>query len=285
MGAAEKSPRERPPGTVEPRKVLPRFHWELLVCGLQGHELVGTHSARLRPEDALFAREDDTWRWYRCLRCDSWVPLPPPEEPEYDFPPDREQIELPLRGRPLRDKIVLRAIAIDRAFHFFVLGLLCAAIFLFAANRTELRDTFYRVVADIQQGLGGGPVRNNTSFLHEFFSLRGAQLHVLGAAIGAYAVLEGIEAVGLWFAKRWAEYLTFVATALFLPLEVYELTKSFSPLKIIALVINLAIVIYLLYAKRLFGIRGGGAAEEARRERDVGWQALERTAPPVAERV
>jgi uncharacterized membrane protein (DUF2068 family) len=286
MSTAE-SPRERPPGTVEPRKYLPRFHWELLTCGVNGHELVGTRSAYLRPEDALFVREYDGRRWCRCLRCDSWLPLEPPEHPDYEHPPDRDQIELPLRGRPLRNKVVLRIIAIDRGIHFLVLGLLAAAVFLFAANQHELRDTFYRVVADVQQGIGGGPVRSsNTGFLHdldEIFSLRGGQLHLLGAAIAAYAVLELIEAIGLWFAKRWAEYLTFVAIAVFLPLEVYELTKSFSPLKIIALVVNLAIVIYLLYAKRLFGIRGGGAAEEALSERDVGWQALERTAPPVAE--
>jgi uncharacterized membrane protein (DUF2068 family) len=286
MGVAIERPHERPPGTIEPRKYLPRFHWELLACGVNGHALVGTRSAHLRPQDALFAREYDGWRWYRCLRCDSWLPLPPPEDAEFEHPPGREAIELPLRGRPLRDKIVLRTIAVDRGFHFLVLGVLCAAIFLFAANRRELRDTFYHVVADIQQGLGGGPVsRSNTGFLHELFSLRGAQLHVLGIAVGAYAVLELVEAVGLWFAKRWAEYLTFLATAAFLPLEVYELAKSLSPLKLIALVVNLAIVGYLLYAKRLFGIRGGGAAEEALRERDVGWQALERTAPPAAEPV
>jgi uncharacterized membrane protein (DUF2068 family) len=276
----------RPPGTDEPRRYLPRFHWELLACGVGGHELVGTRSAHLRPQDALIAREMDGVRWHRCLRCDSWLPLEPPEHPEFEHPPERDEIELPLRGRPLRDKIVLRAIAIDRGFHFLVLGLLAVAIFLFAANQRALRDTFYHVVADVQEGLGGGPVRNGkTGFIHELdkvFSLRGAQLHLLGAAVGAYAVLELVEAVGLWFAKRWAEYLTLIATAAFLPLEVYELIKSLSPLKFIALGVNLAIVVYLLYAKRLFGIRGGGAAEEALRERDVGWQALERTAPEGA---
>jgi uncharacterized membrane protein (DUF2068 family) len=274
-----------PPGTVKPRRYLPRFHWELLACGVGGHELVGTRAAALRPEDALFAREMDGVRWHRCLRCDSWLPFEPPQEPESEYPPEPAAIALPLRGRPLRDKIVLRAIAIDRGFHFVVLALLCAAIFLFAANQRELRDTFYRVVADVQQGLGGGPVRSGkTGFLHELdkiFSLRGGQLHLLGVAVGVYAVLELVEAVGLWLAKRWAEYLTFVATAVFLPLEVYELTRSVSPLKAIALVVNLAIVVYLLYAKRLFGLRGGWAAEEARREEDVGWDALARSAPPV----
>ena len=274
-----------PPGTVKPRRYFPRFHWELLACGVGGHQLVGTDAAELRPEDALIAHEIDGVRWHRCLRCDSWLPLPTPEHPGREYPPDRDEIVLPLRGRPLRDKIVLRLIAIDRAFHFVVLALLSVAIFLFAANQRALRDTFYRVVADLQQGLGGGPVHNtNTGFLHELdkiFSLRGGQLHLLGAAVGAYAVLELVEAVGLWHAKRWAEYLTFIATAVFLPLEVYELTKSISVLKLTAFVINVAIVVYLLYAKRLFGLRGGGAAEEALRERDVGWEALERTAPPA----
>ena len=38
-------------------------------------------------------------------------------------------------------------------------------------------------------------------------------------------------------------------------------------------------VAYLLYAKRLFGLRGGAAADERERAHDVGWAALERTAP------
>ncbi|HEX3318460.1 MAG TPA: DUF2127 domain-containing protein [Solirubrobacteraceae bacterium] len=273
-----------PPGTtVQPSRYLPRFHWELLACGVAGHELVGTTAAHLREEDAIVAREMDGVRWHRCLRCDSWLALPPPEHPDSEYPPEREQIELPLRGRPLRDKIVLRIIAIDRAFHFLVLGLLAVAIFLFAGNQRALRDTFYRVVTDVQQGFGGGPVSNQqTGFIHELdkvFSLQGAQLHLLGAAVAAYALLELLEAVGLWLGKRWAEYLAFIATAVFLPLEVYELTKTVSVLKLLAFVINVAIVAYLLYAKRLFGLRGGARAEEEARERDVGWQALERTAP------
>ena len=57
----------------------------------------------------------DGVRWHRCLRCDSWLPFPPPEDPVRRHPPDRDEIELPLRGKPLRDKIVLRVIAVDRA--------------------------------------------------------------------------------------------------------------------------------------------------------------------------
>jgi uncharacterized membrane protein (DUF2068 family) len=275
--------RDRPPGTVRPESFLPRLHYELLVCGLRGHALIGTDAAELRPQDAIFARDMHGSRWYRCLRCDSWLPLGEPASPARRHPPDRDEIELPLRGKALRDKIVLRVIAVDRAFHFVLLGLLAVAIFLFTAHQVQLRDTFYRVIADLQHTTGGAPVQTGrVGLLHELdrlFSLRSGTLHLVGAAVSVYAVLEGVEAVGLWFQKRWAEYLTFVATTAFLPLEVYELTRTVSPLKIIALIVNLAVVVYLLRAKRLFGFNGGAAAERAERERDVGWAALERTAP------
>jgi uncharacterized membrane protein (DUF2068 family) len=222
-------------------------------------------------------------RWYRCLRCDSWLPLGEPVSPARRHPPEREEIELPLRGKALRDKIVLRVIAVDRAFHFVLLGLLAVAIFLFTAHQVQLRDTFFRVVADLQHTTGGAPVQTGrVGLLHELdrlFSLRAGTLHLVGAAVAVYAVLEGVEAVGLWFQKRWAEYLTFIATTALLPLEVYELTRTVSPVKIIALIVNIAVVVYLLRAKRLFGFNGGAAAERAERERDVGWEALERTAP------
>ena len=60
--------------------------------------------------------------------------------------------------------------------------------------------------------------------------------------VAVYAVLEGVEAVGLWLQKRWAEYLTFIATTLLLPLEIYELTKV-SPLKVLTLIMNVAVVV------------------------------------------
>ena len=91
--------------------------------------------------------------------------------------------------------------------------------------------------------------------------------------------LEATEAVGLWFAKRWAEYLTFIATIVFIPYEIYELTKTISWLKVLTFVINVAIAVYLLYSKRLFGLRGGGKAEKAEHDADVGWSALEQATP------
>lgn len=272
-----------PPGTTRPRGVRPRFHYELIGCGLRGHEIVGTDVAKVRPADDLLIREPgDGLRWYRCVRCDAWVPLPPPAAPTREYLPERSEIALPLRGRPLRDRYVLRLIALDRLVHFLVLGALAVGVFVFIADRAALSATFYRVMDAVPGGVGGPNGRSGGGILHELqraFAAKESTLWIAGLVLAGYALLEGIEAVGLWFAQRWAEYLTFVATTLLLIPEVYELTGRITPTKIITLVINVAVVAYLLFAKRLFGLRGGGRAEAAEYEHDTGWQALERTFP------
>jgi uncharacterized membrane protein (DUF2068 family) len=269
------------PGTTKPRRFVPRFHYELLVCGMRGHELIGTDAERLRPQDAVVAREGEGVRWYRCLRCDSWLPLPPPARPTRGFPPAREQVEVPARGRALRDKVVLRVIAVDRALHFLVLAVIAAAVLFFAANQDTLRAPAYRILTDIQSGLGGAPTHEHGLLfdVRRLFSVDNGTLTKIGFVVLLYAGLEGAEAVGLWFQRRWAEYLTFIATAAFLPLEIYELAHKLSPLKLLTFVLNVAVVVYLLLAKRLFGIRGGAAAEAAERERDAGWPAVDRATP------
>jgi uncharacterized membrane protein (DUF2068 family) len=261
------------------------MRWELLFCAMRGHELVGTDAAQVRREDSLLVREDGAGtRWHRCLRCDSWLPLPRPENPARRHPPQRDEIELPLRGRALRDLAVLRLIAVDRAFHFVVLAGLGVLVLVFSADRMTLRHTFYKVVADLQGGTVSGQSHGRHGLLHELdnlFTTSSTHLHQLAAVLLVYAVVEGVEAVGLWHLARWAEYLTFLVTASLLPFEIYEIAHRATPFKVIALVINVAVVAYLVLAKRLFGLRGGAAADERERERDYGWEALERTAPPA----
>ena len=67
-----------------------------------------------------------------------------------------------------------------------------------------------------------------------------------------YACLEGTEGVGLWLKKRWAEYLTVIATGLFIPYEMLEVYRRQTPLRIGGLLLNLGVVVYLAWRKRLF---------------------------------
>jgi uncharacterized membrane protein (DUF2068 family) len=278
---------QRPPGT-DPARRWHKIDWELVVCGWLGHSVVGTDAADIRPEDALLVRDEGRCRWHRCLRCDSWVALVPPAAPARRHPPEQSEIELPLRGKALRDKVVLRLIAIDRVLHFVILVALGIAVLAIASHESVLRNRFYRVLADLQGGVAGGPVQTSghVGIIGEFdklFSLRAATLREFGIALLAFGMLEGLEAVGLWLTKRWAEYLTFLVTTLLLPLEIYEIIHKGTVLKVIGFLINVAVVVYLLFAKRLFGLRGGGAADERARAHDMSWEALIRGTPPVRE--
>src|SRR6201996_5728912 len=141
-----------PPGAERPRRYRPKLRYELIGCGLHGHELLGIDAAELRPQDDLFARDFGGVRGSRALRCASWIALPPPVKPTTRFPPERSEVTVPLRGRPLRDKYVLRLIAVDRLIHFLVLSALAAAIFLFASNKAALNADFTKILDDLQGG-------------------------------------------------------------------------------------------------------------------------------------
>ena len=85
----------------------------------------------------------------------------------------------------------------------------------------------------------------------------------VAAAVATYGTLQLVESTGLWLMKRWGEYVAVVGTSLFLPLEVYEIVDKVTVLRIGALVINLFLVFYLIWTKRLFGARGGAKAHDA----------------------
>lgn len=52
------------------------------------------------------------------------------------------------------------------------------------------------------------------------------------------------------------EYFTVIATCVFLPLEVYQLTEKVTAFRLLAFVINVAAVVWLLWSKWLFGLNG-----------------------------
>jgi uncharacterized membrane protein (DUF2068 family) len=91
------------------------------------------------------------------------------------------------------------------------------------------------------------------------FSSRTVLLIGIGAVL--FGALELTEAVGLARRRRWAEYLTVIAGCIGIPLEVEEVLRRQTPVRVSILVINVAIVIYLAWQKHLFGLRGGVATE------------------------
>jgi uncharacterized membrane protein (DUF2068 family) len=89
-------------------------------------------------------------------------------------------------------------------------------------------------------------------FLAKLSIVDDRRLKQLSVGTFIYSAIFLTEGVGLALSKRWAEYLTIISTASLLPLELYELARHASIGKGFALVINLAVVAYLVRELRRY---------------------------------
>jgi uncharacterized membrane protein (DUF2068 family) len=80
--------------------------------------------------------------------------------------------------------------------------------------------------------------------------LENAHLPAVALIACLYGLLFAVEGVGLWMGKRWAEYLTLVATSSLVPFEIYELVQRVSWPRVATLVVNLLVVGYLFWRLR-----------------------------------
>jgi uncharacterized membrane protein (DUF2068 family) len=144
----------------------------------------------------------------------------------------------------------IKVIIVERIVKSTVLIVL--AIGLLVAGHNGWLDTW----ADYAQNQLNLNVGRNIilQLLLRLLALVGAFNHVTIVAISAmvYAALEATEGIGLAMRRRWAEYLTVIATGILIPYEAYEVIAHPTLLKVGALALNLAVVGYLAYRKRLF---------------------------------
>ncbi|MEZ0090570.1 DUF2127 domain-containing protein [Streptacidiphilus sp. EB129] len=237
-----------------------KWDWDRRTCSRRGHVTYAPTEPhlhdRLRADTAL----GEAWR---CLRCgDFALGAPHGTGKATDAP-------LVPRGKALRDLFILRLLAVERIVRGVFIVLVAVAVWEFSNSQTSVQQFFQDnltllqpIAAHFHYDLNNSPIVGS---IQKTFSYKHSTLLITAAALLGYALIEIVEAFGLWAAKRWAEYLTVVATAAFLPLEVYELTHKISYLKIGTLLLNVAAVLYILLAKRLFGLRGGAAKFEAER--------------------
>jgi uncharacterized membrane protein (DUF2068 family) len=232
--------------------------WNLRSCGLRGHSTYAPDEPPLRARLHVTTPAGEAWR---CLRCGTYVVGDPAASGPADQAP-----EVP-RGRLLRDRVLMRLLAAERALRATVLVILAAGILHFRGSKDAIAQAFevdvplLRPIADQI----GWNIDNSwlVRTIREVLGFSETTLMWIAVAVLAYSALQYAEAFGLWTMKRWGEYLAVVATSVFLPLEIYEIAHKISVLKVLALAVNIAAVVWLLYSKRLFGLRGGAAAYHA----------------------
>jgi uncharacterized membrane protein (DUF2068 family) len=237
-----------------------RMDWNLRSCGRHGHVTYAPIEDDLRAKLHVETPMGIAWR---CLRCGDFV-LGEPR----GVGPAQDAPEV-LRGRALRDAVILRLLAVERGIRALLVLAAAYGVWRFRANRDAVQQAFdedlplLRPIAEkLHYNL------DDSSIVHSLRSVIQANTKVLAAvAIGllVYGILQLVEATGLWLLKRWGEYFAVVATSLGLPIEIYELIEKITVIRIGALIINIVAVVYLLLSKRLFGLRGGKKAYEEER--------------------
>jgi uncharacterized membrane protein (DUF2068 family) len=232
--------------------------WNLRKCSRADHVTYAPSEPQLRNRLVSDTPLGESWR---CLRCGCFVLGPP------NGSGPAEEAPVLLRGKALRSAFILRLLAIERFVRGALILLLGIAVLQFESSQVSVRDIFDRDLAAAKPLLDQlGWNASDSGLIHateSALNARSSTLTAVAAFLIGYGVLQLIEGVGLWLLKRWGEYFAVVATSLFLPLEVYELTEKVTVLRVGALLINVAAVIYLLLSKRLFGLRGGGQAYQA----------------------
>jgi uncharacterized membrane protein (DUF2068 family) len=127
---------------------------------------------------------------------------------------------------------------------------LTKALVLVAVALGALRLLDRDVAARVHAGLDAIPfVARHAALLAATSKVAGTShkhLAIAASVALAYAALFAVEGVGLWRQRVWAEYLTIVATSSFIPFELYALTRRFTPIRLGALAVNVAIVTYLV---------------------------------------
>jgi len=112
------------------------------------------------------------------------------------------------------------------------------------------------LVAVVEHWVNVFRVDPNNHYLHTVLErctdLSPQRLRELSFGTFFYAALLLTEGVGLALGKRWAEYFTIIATSSFIPLEIYEIFHHANVTKVVVLLINIAVVWYLVLELRRY---------------------------------
>jgi uncharacterized membrane protein (DUF2068 family) len=232
--------------------------WSLLGCGARGHVTFAPDEPGLRERFSTTTRDGPAWR---CLRCGTFVIGPPKVTgPATGVPRVR-------RDKELRSAFILRVFAVERYLRAILFAGLAVGAWRFDVSRLTVEQAYDRelpAVRTLLRQLGFNVYHNHLlGLINRAFTLDSRTLALLAILAATYSGIEVIEGTGLWLLKRWGEYFAMVATSVFIPYEIYDLVAKVTVIRLGAFLVNLALVVYLVLAKRLFGVRGGKKAYDA----------------------
>lgn len=85
--------------------------------------------------------------------------------------------------------------------------------------------------------------------MHAASQVSDARLWTIAGAALAYATVRFVEAWGLWHRRIWAEWFALLSGAMYLPLELLKVAQRATAERVIVLLMNVVIVLYMLFIR------------------------------------
>lgn len=153
------------------------------------------------------------------------------------------KLEQPVPGPKPKPRIAgLRVIALMKLAKALLLTGLAFGIF--RSINQDLADTVRRITLHLRIDPENSFIR---LLLEKITNIDPHTLRTIGLVTFVYAGLLYVEGVGLWLNQAWAEYLLIVATASFVPWEAKALIVNFSWERLVLILLNLAVLLYVVW--------------------------------------
>src|ERR1700722_16583031 len=166
-------------------------------CGLRGHATFAPDEPQLRERLTVDTPAGEAWR---CLRCETFVVGPPRHSGPANTAP-----EIP-RGRFLRDRTLMRALAIERALRAVIFLAVAAGVFKVNGSRERLRHAFDQdlpLLKPLANQIGWNP--DHSKIIHTIshaFSLSSSTLTWIAAGLVGYPAIRLVGGGGLGWGVR-----------------------------------------------------------------------------------
>jgi uncharacterized membrane protein (DUF2068 family) len=206
--------------------------------------------------------EGDAWK---CLRCDTYVVGSPTFVGEV-WP------EV-IRGKAFRELFIIRLFAVERILRAKILLIASIALLKYHSIYKGFNEIIGKHIPFLKSLYNNISLQVDKTWLVQnlakFSNDRLHNLNILIFLLMIFSLVSFIEAIGLWWNKRWGAYMASIVCFSSVLLIANDIVHSATLLKIVAILIDILLMALLIWNKRLFRVRGGKKALKKNREREI----------------
>ncbi len=152
---------------------------------------------------------------------------------------------LDLRGRSGQVKVLRAVASFELSKGLVVLAAGCGVLLLLHRNTSEIAQSLLTLLHISPDH------RLAHLIMRQANRITDKKLWTFAAVAACYSAMRFVESYGLWKARAWAEWIALISGAMYLPFEVRELIRRLSLFHFALLIVNLAVVLYMVYLRSM----------------------------------